>query len=512
MVRDLGRLDTQRAFKLFADWTDRIAAGELPKSQARSGRRASSATSSSRMWDWGTPKTYLHDEIATDRRNPTVNANGPIYGSPELSTDFVPVLDPVNNRAYDIKMPVRDPKTPSSIRRSDVRSRRPIGATSRSGTARPRRTTRCSTRRAASGSPSRIRAAADRRPSAGKGSDHPSAKLFPLEPAGRQLAMYDPQDGEVHADRHLLQHPSPAVRRARTGCGHRAASAARRRRRRRLARSSRCSTQPATSRTRRAGRRSSSTPTATASATSYVEPNQPVDPTKDKRILAGFYGIAPSPARRHRSGARCSASPARSCGSIPATIRRRRRCRKSIEVRRLPGYSPRGMDIDRNGVVWTPLASGHLASFDRRKCKGPLNGPDRDRQALPRRLDAVSVSRPAVRGRVGRPAAPKRATTPGSTSTTRSASARTCRSPPAINRIRCIALVDGQVRRAARALSDGLLRQGPGRTHRRCRTPAGRAAASGPLTATARRSTSKAARARGRKVVKFQLRPDPLAR
>jgi hypothetical protein len=33
------------------------------------------------------------------------------------------------------------------------------------------------------------------------------------------------------------------------------------------------------------------------------------------------------------------------------------------------------MDIDRNGVVWLPLASGHLASFDRSKCKGPLNGP-----------------------------------------------------------------------------------------------------------------------------------------
>src|SRR5262249_20504580 len=30
---------------------------------------------------------------------------------------------------------------------------------------------------------------------------------------------------------------------------------------------------------------------------------------------------------------------------------------------------------DRDGVVWAPLASGHFASFDRRKCKGPLNGP-----------------------------------------------------------------------------------------------------------------------------------------
>jgi hypothetical protein len=39
-----------------------------------------------------------------------------------------------------------------------------------------------------------------------------------------------------------------------------------------------------------------------------------------------------------------------------------------------PGYGPRGMDVDRNGVVWTPLSSGHMASFDRRKCK-VLNGP-----------------------------------------------------------------------------------------------------------------------------------------
>src|SRR5206468_5916000 len=39
------------------------------------------------------------------------------------------------------------------------------------------------------------------------------------------------------------------------------------------------------------------------------------------------------------------------------------------------GFSPRGMDIDRNNVAWVALGSGHLASFDRRKCKAPLNGP-----------------------------------------------------------------------------------------------------------------------------------------
>jgi hypothetical protein len=47
------------------------------------------------------------------------------------------------------------------------------------------------------------------------------------------------------------------------------------------------------------------------------------------------------------------------------------------------GFSPRGMDIDRKGVVWAALASGHLASFDRSKCKGPLNGPTATGQHCP---------------------------------------------------------------------------------------------------------------------------------
>ena len=38
------------------------------------------------------------------------------------------------------------------------------------------------------------------------------------------------------------------------------------------------------------------------------------------------------------------------------------------------GFSPRGMDIDSNGVSWLALASGHMASFDRKLCKGPMDG------------------------------------------------------------------------------------------------------------------------------------------
>ena len=64
------------------------------------------------QWDWADPKAYLHDEISTDKRNPNVNANGLIYGSPEESRDYLPVLDPVHNTISQVKIPYRDPDTP----------------------------------------------------------------------------------------------------------------------------------------------------------------------------------------------------------------------------------------------------------------------------------------------------------------------------------------------------------------------------------------------------------------
>ena len=64
------------------------------------------------MWDWGDAKTYLHDEIATDKRNPTVNAWGKLYSATEDSTDNLPILDPKTNTVTYLKMTPRDPKTP----------------------------------------------------------------------------------------------------------------------------------------------------------------------------------------------------------------------------------------------------------------------------------------------------------------------------------------------------------------------------------------------------------------
>ena len=131
---------------------------------------------------------------------------------------------------------------------------------------------------------------------------------------------------------------------------------------------------------RRAGPRSFSTPTATArETTTWNRTSRPIRP-RDTRISAGYYGVAVNPVDGSIWGSSLGFPGAvlrLDPGPDPATT-------ALVEIYMVPwgtdatrqGYSPRGMDIDRNGVVWTPLASGHMASFDRSKCTAPLNGPE----------------------------------------------------------------------------------------------------------------------------------------
>jgi hypothetical protein len=55
--------------------------------------------------DWHNDKQYLHDLIASDRRYPTVNAYGPVYGQCEHACDDMPILDPVKNVATNFVLP-----------------------------------------------------------------------------------------------------------------------------------------------------------------------------------------------------------------------------------------------------------------------------------------------------------------------------------------------------------------------------------------------------------------------
>src|SRR5262245_56143732 len=84
-------------YKYFGDWTDRIANGELPKHKPPrpEGEERNVVVTS---WEWSTPDKYLHDLISSDRRYPTVNANRPLFGSPESSNGTHPTLDSQTNK------------------------------------------------------------------------------------------------------------------------------------------------------------------------------------------------------------------------------------------------------------------------------------------------------------------------------------------------------------------------------------------------------------------------------
>jgi hypothetical protein len=360
----------QRALGMYADWTDRIARGELPAAapERPQGRERNVVIT---MWDWADPKAYLHDEIASDKRNPTVNANGPIYGALEESGDYLPVIDPKTNTASRVKLIVRDPNTPSSVDQ-------PPAATSPYWGDEAIWNSQTTVHSFAMDKQGRVWAAARVRKSetpawCRAGSNHPSAKLFPINQSQRGLEMYDPKTkqlttidtcyswGHVNIDDNdvLWSSFGPAgvegwfdvkiwdkthdEQQAQgwsafvldhNGNGKRDA---------------------------------------------YTEPNQPADSAKDRRLNIQYYGD--SPAFDGSIWGSVQGMPGALVRFVPGAHPPETALVEYYEVpwkqanAPTQGFAPRGMDVDSKNVVWTVLSSGHLASFDRSKCKGPLNGP-----------------------------------------------------------------------------------------------------------------------------------------
>jgi hypothetical protein len=370
MLGQLNRLG-DRSFELYADWTDRIAKGELPRSQPPrpSGVERNIVVT---LRDWMDEQHYLHDLIASDRRFPTVNAYGPLFGSPEYSSDLLPILDPVKNTATTFKAPVRDPEMPPSLGPGHAAALESLGPSAYWGD-EAIWDSRVNNHNSMFDRHGRLwLAAAVRGPDnpafCREGSDHPSARLFPVERTNRHLAMFDPKTQkytfvDTCFGTHHLQFGYDANDTLWTSGGgpvvgwlnmkmfDETGDAAK--------------SQGWTALvvdTNGNGRRDE-----------YVEADQPVDPAKDKRVQAGFYAVMPNPVdgsvwgsfRGAVSGVVRLAPGA----NPPATAL------AEIYNVPLPGFGVRGADIDSKGVVWVSLASGHLGSFDRRKCKGPLNGP-----------------------------------------------------------------------------------------------------------------------------------------
>ncbi len=359
-------------YKYLGEWTDRIAKGEVPKVEPprpQGVERNVVITS----WEWSAPEKYLHDLISSDRRNPTVNAYGPLFGSPEYSTDNMPILDPKTNKVTFFKLPVRDTNMAPTLGPPFHISAMPtVNAPSAYWGDEVIWDSKADNHNAMFDRDGRIWLTAnvhgpDNPDFCKKGSDHPSAKVFPIDKGQRQVAMLDPKTmkytfvdtcfGTHHpqfgydADSTLwFSGTGPVAGWLNTKAFLETGDAA-----------TAQGWAPWVLDTNGNGR-----------LDDFTEPGQPADPNKDMRITAGSgpYSVMPNP----KDGSIWYAVG--TFAGPPGFLRFDPKTKLS-EVYYIPkpGFGIRGGDIDGNGVLWGSGSSGHLMSFDRRKCKGPLSGP-----------------------------------------------------------------------------------------------------------------------------------------
>jgi hypothetical protein len=367
MAGTMARFGLQAGARVFADWTTRIANGEVPPAPPRpSGVERNVVVT---LWDWGVADSFMHDEISTDKNDPTVNGFGKVYAV-SSGHGKLTVLDPVDNDSYELTIPTReDPRVVSSRFPEPAMPSNFWGMRHVWGLENPadphnpmmdRKGRVWMTSKIRNEEPAWCR----------EGSSNKFAKYYPLNFSNRQAAYYDPATGEFRlidtcfATHHLQfdNDPDQTVyfnellgpivgwvntrEYDRTGDEQAAQGWC-----------------PQVVDSNGDGKITKP----------WNKPDEPVDPKLDTEVRYNLYSVIPSPLDSAVWGA---------SESNPGTIVRvdpgknpPETCITEVYKVPEPGIDPRGIDIDSNGLVWTALAaSSHLASFDRTKCK-VLNGP-----------------------------------------------------------------------------------------------------------------------------------------
>ena len=392
----------ERSLKAYADWTERIAKGEVPPAPPRpKGIERNLVVT---LWDVGDDHSFMHDEISTDKNHPTVNANGRIYAVSAGHGQLV-VLDPNENSTFTMDIPTREPKEhvpsrfPAPNRPSLHWGSEHLWGNPPYDPADPHNPMFDSKGRV--WMTSKIRGNTD--PAWCSDATNRFAEWFPLRSSARQASYYDPKtntftlidtcfsthhlqfdndpdetvyfneltgpmfgwiDTKVYADTHDEQ-------KAVGWCGQVLDTNG-------DGKITKPWNMPA------GGGRDSvtyqgDTPTARGGdargGAQAARGAPPFDPKLDTMVSYSMYSVVPSPVDDTVWGA---------SERFPGYMIRLKRgsnppatCMTQIFKVPEPGFDPRGIDIDSHGVVWTALAaSSHLASFDVRKCKD-LEGPAR---------------------------------------------------------------------------------------------------------------------------------------
>ena len=360
MAGDFQRFGDHR--RAFADWTDRIAKGEAPKvapPRPKGVERNLVVT----LWDWGSPIDGRADNAVSDVRDARINANGPVFGVSQMN-DALNVLDPLEHKATIVKVPTKAPPlvsgfnaapNPSPFWGADMWKRlgdpRSVGIDAKG---RVWLTVRI---RDSKQQPSWCSG-----PSANK-----FGKYFPIATSGKQVAVYDPKtqkfedvDTCFNVDHNEMNHENQIFYGTNGSVGW--------------------VDMNAWDKTHNAEQSQGWCPGIVDTSgdgkitPGWTEPDQPVDPAKDHRITFGCYAIAVNPkdgsiwcsgiGNTNRALVRIEKGP-----NPPET------CRTEIYTPPKPPQLPEvtgsgGVAADHNGVIWQAWrVSGHLTAFDRSKCK-----------------------------------------------------------------------------------------------------------------------------------------------
>ena len=401
-----------RLLEMYADWTDRIAGGELPEQPPRP--KGVERNLVITLWDWGDENTHMvHDVIVTDKRNPHINANGPYYGVAQLNGQLL-ITDPNQHTSEKITVPMRDQPTVTATAGESVTTEQSGSSTEISFAnnhnhmldAEGRVWMTSSVRRDFS-NPDWCR----------DNLSHPSAKYFPLSRSTRQASYYDPNTKSFklvdtcYTTHHLqfaqdknntlwFSGDQQVVGWINTNKLDETGDE--------IVAQGWCPTVLDTNSDGKITR-------------PWNEPGEVIDPDKDTRIdalhrfgdtvvnefIANFYyGIIPDPTDGSiwvvRPGPTPGALVRLEPGNNPPET-----CKaevyeppfnNGISERKDWGFGPRGVDVTTDGVIWTALSgSGHLASFDRRKCT-TLNGPSATGQHCPEGWTLHPVPGPKMKG------------------------------------------------------------------------------------------------------------------
>jgi hypothetical protein len=100
----LGQMGKDPTLKSLSDWTDSIEKGAVPPAPARP--KGVERNIVATLWDVGDDHSFMHDQVSTDKNNPTVNGGGPNYAVNAGHGQLV-VLDQADNNTFSLDIPER---------------------------------------------------------------------------------------------------------------------------------------------------------------------------------------------------------------------------------------------------------------------------------------------------------------------------------------------------------------------------------------------------------------------